>query len=84
MRVIVLPMPAQLLSITGIYMNHGDICPLPDLVALKNEYKLRLFVEESYSFGSLGATGKGVTEHFDVDVNEVGKRVTLSQARVVF
>ena len=54
-------------------MNHGDICPLPDLVALKNEYKLRLFVEESYSFGTLGATGKGVTEHFDVDVNEVGK-----------
>ena len=56
-------------------MNHGDICPLPDLVALKNEYKLRLFVEESFSFGTLGATGKGVTEHFDIDVNEVGKRL---------
>merc|ERR1712142_98511 len=61
----------RFLIVEGIYMNHGDICPLPDLVALKNEYKLRLFVEESYSFGSLGATGKGVTEHFDVDVNEV-------------
>ena len=66
--------PIATLSLTGIYMNHGDICPLPDLVALKNEYKLRLFVEESYSFGTIGVTGKGVTQHFDVDVNEVGKK----------
>lgn len=61
----------RFLIVEGIYMNHGDLCPLPDLVALKNEYKLRLFVEESLSFGTLGATGKGVTEHFDVDVNQV-------------
>merc|ERR1711970_1493523 len=61
----------RFLIVEGVYMNHGDLCPLPDLVALKNEYKLRLFVEESYSFGTLGVTGRGVTEHFDVDVNEV-------------
>jgi len=61
----------RFLIVEGIYMNRGDICPLPDLIALKNEYKLRLFVEESVSFGTLGATGKGVTEHFDVDIKEV-------------
>lgn len=53
----------------GIYMNTGEICPLPDLVALRQKYKLRLFVDESISFGTLGKGGRGVTEHFNVDVS---------------
>ncbi|EDV36461.1 uncharacterized protein Dana_GF11943, isoform B [Drosophila ananassae] len=55
----------------GIYMNTGEICPLPDLVALRQKYKLRLFVDESISFGTLGKGGRGVTEHFNVDRDEV-------------
>ncbi|XP_017092551.2 serine palmitoyltransferase 1 [Drosophila bipectinata] len=55
----------------GIYMNTGEICPLPDLVALRQKYKLRLFIDESISFGTLGKGGRGVTEHFNVDRDEV-------------
>lgn len=36
---------------------------------LKYKYKVRLFVEESMSFGVLGAGGKGVTEHFGIEVS---------------
>jgi len=50
-------------------MNSGQICDLPRLVELKYKYKVRLFVEESLSFGVLGAHGRGVTEHFDVPVS---------------
>ena len=52
-------------------MNRGDLCPLPELVKFKYKYKVRLFLEESLSFGTLGATGRGVTEHFDVLVNDI-------------
>lgn len=51
----------------GIYMNTGEICPLPDLVALRAKYKLRLILDESISFGVLGKNGRGLTEHYNVD-----------------
>ncbi|KAH8372587.1 hypothetical protein KR009_000147 [Drosophila setifemur] len=55
----------------GIYMNTGEICPLPQLIGLRQKYKLRLFVDESISFGTLGKGGRGVTEHFNVNRDEV-------------
>ncbi|KAM7345178.1 serine palmitoyltransferase subunit I isoform 1-T2 [Cochliomyia hominivorax] len=55
----------------GIYINTGEICPLPELVALREKYKLRLFLDESVSFGVLGKNGRGLTEHFNVDRSEV-------------
>ncbi|XP_069127526.1 serine palmitoyltransferase 1-like [Argopecten irradians] len=61
----------RFLVVEGLYMNYADICPLKELIALKWKYKLRLFLEESMSFGVLGANGKGVTEHFDVSRDEV-------------
>ncbi|KAH8253467.1 hypothetical protein KR032_005662 [Drosophila birchii] len=55
----------------GIYMNTGEICPLPELISLRQKYKLRLFIDESISFGTLGKGGRGVTEHFNVDRDEI-------------
>lgn len=51
----------------GIFHNSGDIAPLPQLTALKNTYKFRLFVDETFSLGVLGSTGRGLTEHFNMD-----------------
>jgi len=49
----------------GLYRNSGDIAPLPDLYRLKMQHKWRLIADECLSFGVLGKTGKGVTEHFE-------------------
>lgn len=57
--------------VEGIYAKTGDICPLDELVELKKRYKIRLFIDESRSFGVLGSDGKGVTQHFNVDINDV-------------
>lgn len=40
-------------------------------VELKNKYKVRLFIDESCSFGVLGENGKGVTEHFNIPVSKL-------------
>ncbi|XP_076639725.1 serine palmitoyltransferase subunit I [Colletes latitarsis] len=61
----------RFLIVEGIYMNTGKICPLPQLIELCKKYKLRIFIDESISFGTLGAHGKGVTEHFGIPRHEI-------------
>ena len=38
-------------------------------IELKYKYKVRIFIDESASFGVLGHTGRGLTEHFNVPVS---------------
>lgn len=49
-------------------MNTGDMCLLPKLVELRAKYKLRLLLDESISFGTLGEHGRGLSEYLNVDV----------------
>jgi 7-keto-8-aminopelargonate synthetase-like enzyme len=39
------------------------------MVELKRRYKLRLFIDESISFGILGEHGRGITEHCNISVS---------------
>ncbi|VDM96955.1 unnamed protein product [Thelazia callipaeda] len=52
----------RFLVVEGLYMNSGDLCPLPQLLALKWKYKLRIFIDESLSIGVIGKTGRGSTD----------------------
>lgn len=61
----------RFLIVEGIYMNTGDICPLPDLLDLCRKYKLRIFIDESISFGTIGLHGRGITEHFNIRRSEI-------------
>ncbi|KAG2466512.1 SPTC1 palmitoyltransferase, partial [Polypterus senegalus] len=61
----------RFIVVEGLYMNTGAICPLPELVKLKYKYKVRIFLEESLSFGVLGQHGRGVTEHFGVNIDDI-------------
>ncbi|GBO08691.1 Serine palmitoyltransferase 1, partial [Araneus ventricosus] len=72
----------RFLVVEGIYMNFGDICPLPRMVDLKNKYKVRLFIDEACSFGVLGETGRGVTEHFDIPMEEVDLITSTLEAAI--
>lgn len=53
----------------GIYVNSGRVCPLPELIEIKKRFKLRFFMDESISFGVLGKSGRGVIEHFNINVS---------------
>ncbi|NXA57363.1 SPTC1 palmitoyltransferase, partial [Nothocercus julius] len=61
----------RFIVVEGLYMNAGDICPLPELIKLKYKYKVRIFLEESLSFGVLGEHGRGITEHFGINVSVI-------------
>ncbi|BDD55590.1 hypothetical protein MAP00_001087 [Monascus purpureus] len=55
----------------GLFESYGDMVDLPKLIELKLKYKFRLILDETWSFGVLGRTGRGVTEHQNVDAAEV-------------
>lgn len=57
--------------VEGLYRSTGDLCPLSEIVELKERFRYRLIVDESLSFGIIGPTGRGVTEHFGVDIGRV-------------
>ncbi len=65
----------------GIYGMEGDVCPLPQLVEIRNRHKTWLMVNEAHSLGTLGNTGRGVCEHFSIDPNQIDIWIgTLSKA----
>ena len=57
--------------VEGIYSMEGDICPLPVIVSLKKKYNAYIILDESHSLGVLGATGRGVDEHFGISPDEI-------------
>ena len=41
------------------------------MLELKYKYRYRIFMDESVSFGTIGQTGRGVTEYFNVDRQQI-------------
>ncbi|KAL3317320.1 Serine palmitoyltransferase 1 [Cichlidogyrus casuarinus] len=61
----------RFMVVEGLYLDTGNICNLKRMVELKYKYKVRLFVDESLSIGTLGEHGKGLTEYFNVPVDDI-------------
>jgi 8-amino-7-oxononanoate synthase len=55
----------------GVFSMDGDICKLPELVAIKQEFGCYLMIDESHASGVLGRHGRGTDEHFGLAADEV-------------
>ncbi len=55
----------------GVFSMDGDICHLPELVAIKKEFGCFLLMDDAHAIGMLGATGRGTDEHFGVPTSEI-------------
>ena len=51
----------------GISEHCGDVAPLPHIIRLKQRYRYRLILDDSFAIGVLGNTGRGSLEHWSVD-----------------
>jgi len=55
----------------AIFGSNGNLAPVDVLAKLRLKYRCRLILDESHSFGTLGATGRGATEHFNLSPTAV-------------
>ncbi|KAJ4715074.1 long chain base biosynthesis protein 1-like [Melia azedarach] len=57
--------------VEAVYQNSGQIAPLGEIIRLKEKYRFRVLLDESNSFGVLGRSGRGLTEHCGVSVDKI-------------
>ncbi|MHB8765793.1 MAG: aminotransferase class I/II-fold pyridoxal phosphate-dependent enzyme [Deferrisomatales bacterium] len=60
-----------LIAIEGVYSMDGDFPELPRFVELRKKHKTLLLVDEAHSLGTMGATGRGLGEHYGVARSDV-------------
>ncbi len=60
-----------LVAIEGAYSMDGDYPDLAKFVDIKERHKALLMVDEAHSLGTMGATGRGISEFANVDTSRV-------------
>ncbi len=51
----------------GVFSMSGEICKLPEIVALAKKYGARVMVDDAHGLGVLGPNGRGTAEHFGLE-----------------
>lgn len=51
----------------GVFSMSGDICKLPEIVALAKKYGARVMVDDAHGLGVLGEHGRGTAEYFGLE-----------------
>lgn len=69
-----------LLLTDSVFSMDGDLCPLPALLNLAEQFSCMLLVDEAHATGVLGATGSGCVEHFHCTGRQLVQVGTLSKA----
>ncbi|KAJ7122974.1 serine palmitoyltransferase [Mycena epipterygia] len=65
------PLTRRFIITEGIFEKDGAMTDLPKLIELKYRKKYRLILDESISFGTVGRTGRGLTELYNVPATKV-------------
>jgi len=56
----------RLIVTDGVFSMDGNVAPLDKIYALAEKYNAMVMVDESHSAGVVGATGRGVTERYNL------------------
>lgn len=60
-----------LIAIEGVYSTDGDIPDLPRFVEIKKRHKAFLMVDEAHSIGTIGKSGRGISEYFGINPTDI-------------
>ena len=64
----------------SVFSMDGDFCPLPEILAIAQDFSCMMLVDEAHATGVLGATGAGCVEHFRCTGQTLIQIGTLSKA----
>ena len=68
------PLTRRFIITEGMFEGDGAAVDLKAICELKHKYKFRLILDESISFGTVGKTGRGMSELCGVPVRLAGLR----------
>ena len=72
--------PRKLVVTDAVFSMDGDIAPLPQLLALCEQYDAWLLVDDAHGFGVLGPQGRGSLAHFGLQSPRIVYMGTLGKA----
>ena len=61
----------KLLVSDGVFSMDGDLADLPALADIADQNNAWLMVDDAHGFGVLGDTGRGIAEHFAMDIDRL-------------
>ncbi len=64
----------------GIFSMDGDIAPLPEILALAEEYDASIYLDDAHATGVLGVHGGGTCDHFKLSSSRIIQMGTFSKA----
>lgn len=69
-----------LIQSDSVFSMDGDLCPLPQLLALAEEFNCMLLIDDAHATGVLGKNGAGSAEYFGCTGSEFVQMGTFSKA----
>ena len=57
----------KLIVTDGVFSMGGDLCKLPEIVALAKKYGARVMIDDAHGLGGFGEHGRGTAEHFGLE-----------------
>ncbi len=75
---------SKLIITDAVFSMDGDLAPLPELLALCEQYDAWLLVDDAHGFGVTGEQGRGSLSCFNLDSPRIIYMATLSKAAGVF
>ncbi|QYF95279.1 8-amino-7-oxononanoate synthase [Massilia sp. PAMC28688] len=64
----------------SVFSMDGNLAPLPEILALCERYNAWLVIDDAHGFGTIGASGRGALEHFNLRSQNVVYMGTLGKA----
>lgn len=70
----------KLIAVDAVFSMDGDIAPIPEYLALCEQYDAYLYIDDAHGFGVLGAHGAGSLSHFNLQSPRIIMMATLGKA----
>lgn len=74
----------KLVVADAVFSMDGDLAPVPEMLALCEQYDACLLLDDAHGFGVLGDQGRGVLSHFNINSPRIIYMATLGKAAGVF
>ncbi|BDZ74469.1 8-amino-7-oxononanoate synthase [Methylophaga marina] len=60
----------RLIVSDGVFSMDGDIAPLPEIMALSEQHRAAVLIDDAHGFGVIGEGGRGTVSHYQITADK--------------